>query len=183
MLIYFIWSLLFFFFSISRSTYKGRQLHDPDNEISGKLVALNLGKKENTGHTDNNQSYTLKPIDSNQFATIYRNTYHDKNQIPRTEYSRINDACTRDIQENGFTKSEKLHPVTDNYDESRQLKFLHPYVNRSLKARDPFYAENKYAHKERQPLVLAWFKFDNTVFGILVKLNTRLVENLSLLVP
>ena len=136
--------LLFFIdFSLSRSIYNGKQIHDPD------IGALNFGKKENSGHTGNNKSYALRPIDNEQFKTVYKDTFHDQNRKPRTEYSRINDECTRDLQENGFTKSEKLHPVIDNYDEGRQLIFLHPYVNRSLKTRDPFYGENKYANKER----------------------------------
>jgi len=136
---------------LSRSTYQGRQIHEPN--VRDKLGELSLGRKENTGHTDNNQNYLPTSQTDNQFSTLYTYSYYDKNRIPRNEHSRINDESTKDLQGDGYTKSEKLHPAFGDYNEGRQLSFLHPYVNRSLKARDPFYGENKYAHKSK-PLLL-----------------------------
>ena len=141
--------------------YTGKQIGAPGSDMSGNLGALSLGKKEMTGHTENNQSYTRQPVsnvDNDQFKTIYNGTYRRQNPRSTTEYPRINDESAMDLQGNGFTKSEKLHQTCDKgnlYDEGRQLKFLHPYVNRSLKARDPFYGETKYAHKStKAPLLL-----------------------------
>ncbi|XP_066910668.1 stabilizer of axonemal microtubules 4-like [Clytia hemisphaerica] len=138
--------------SLSKSIYNGQQTNEP--ALNEKLGNVSIGRKENTGHTDNNKSFWSTPNDSEQYKTVYNDTFFDKNRIPETERSRINDDCTRDLQGDGFTKSEKLHPALGSYDEGSQLRFLHPYVNRSIKARDPFYGETKYAHKSR-PLLLA----------------------------
>lgn len=51
----------------------------------------------------------------------------------------------------GYTKSEKLHlnAFGETIEKQRYFQELHPYVNRSLKARDPFYAEKIYEHKKK----------------------------------
>lgn len=142
----------FFPFSFSKISYDRKPLQGPS--LTSKFGKLELGKKENTGHTDNNKSYYNQPDAASRFNTLYNQGYYDKSRPPKNEYSRLNEEGVLEQQDDGFTRSEKLHTKdVDSYDVGKKLQSLHPYVNRSLKARDPFYAENKYAHKQRSVLI------------------------------
>ena len=126
---------------MSYAQYQGKQLHEPT--LVDKLGNLNMGEKEKTGFTENNKTYNIVPniVGFDKFATKYNADFYDKNNPVRTEYTRLQDDYIGDIQGDGFTKSEKLHSFGKNENIGMQLQKLHPYVTRSIKARDPFYAE------------------------------------------
>ena len=50
----------------------------------------------------------------------------------------------------GYTKNEKTHELGKVADIQKELQTLHPYVTKSLKGKDQFYAEQMYAHKQRK---------------------------------
>lgn len=128
---------------------------------------IDIGQNEESGYTHNNKSYcTPNDSQADRYNTVYNQGYYDKSRQPITEFGRLNDESVREPQEDGYTKSEKLHPRMGDYDVTRQLESLHPYVNRSLKARDPFYGENKYAHKQRS-LLIGWYTETNHIKNIL----------------
>jgi len=113
----------------------------------------NLGEKEDTGYIRNNKSYTLDPsVSPYKGNTIYANEYVNKMK-PFDPWS-MRSKNLNELLPNGYTKSEKLHPSPKIDDVSKQLQSLRPYVNRSLKARDPFYGERIYEHKKK-PLIIA----------------------------
>jgi len=113
----------------------------------------NLGEKEDTGYIRNNKSYTLDPsVSPYKGNTIYANEY--VNKMKPFDPWRMRSKNLNELLPNGYTKSEKLHPSPKIDDVSKQLQSLRPYVNRSLKARDPFYGERIYEHKKK-PLIIA----------------------------
>lgn len=135
--------------SVSGALYRGKQLHEPN--LADNLGKLTIGEKEDTGYTENNKSYTQKPRSGDDFNTIYENSYYDKNKYFPTSYDKVRDDHVAEPKGDGYTKSEKLHlnAFGETIEKQRYFQELHPYVNRSLKARDPFYAEKIYEHKKK----------------------------------
>ena len=127
---------------MNHATFRGQQLHEPN--LVDKLGNLTIGEKEKSGYTENNRRYMIMPdiVGFDKFATKYDGEYYNKNNLSKTEHARLQGEYIGDIQGDGFTKSEKLHSFGKDTDVGVQLQQLYPYVNRSLKARDPFYAEN-----------------------------------------
>lgn len=106
-------------------------------------TATHIGPKQDTGFTENNRKF-IQSADAdtllNRFDTHYKLRYYDRN--PKL----INDAflgCRNvaNLKENGFVKSTRIQtvgekPVTVS---GKQVSTIHPYVARSLRARDPSY--------------------------------------------
>ena len=119
-----------FVFSIKQGAYQGQQL--PKN-ISDEIQ---IGTKEDTGYAENNKKFLGTGFGIGG-STTYHNQYFDKNP-----YYPFHNKGVHEILPDGYTKSEKLHTVGERpHNLLMQATDLRPYVNRSLKARDPFYAE------------------------------------------
>ena len=129
--------------SISTSTFQGLQQNKISlNDTSQKV---SIGKKEETGHTENNCKFvetTETPQSLKRFATHYQLRHNNKNCKNEASTKSVMDQCS-----NGFTKSTYVQQYVDM---TKQLRELHPYVARSISKRDPYY--NVQDTRKRSPL-------------------------------
>uniref|UniRef100_A0A4W3J3N8 Uncharacterized protein n=1 Tax=Callorhinchus milii TaxID=7868 RepID=A0A4W3J3N8_CALMI len=51
----------------------------------------------------------------------------------------------------GFTLNTNIHKLGTDYNVTESLRRIHPHVARTLKAKDQFYDDHTYDHKQRVP--------------------------------
>lgn len=120
--------------STTRATFQGLQMNSVNEEGNAKV----LGRKEESGFTENNCQFVDQPELPDRFDTHYKLRFYDKNPttcaILKMSYRLLPQLS------NGFTKSTKVHG-----ERSATTRQLHPYVARSIAARDPYYVQNEAA--------------------------------------
>lgn len=116
--------------------------------MNERIGNITIGEKEHTGYSSNNKGYSLPPADANQFATNYGRQFYDKNGELIKKHQGLYKSGVFPPSSDGYTKNENVHVSSKAIDRAHELQTLHPYVNRSLKTRDPFYAEQIHKHKQ-----------------------------------
>jgi len=127
--------------SMKEVSLQGKQVND-DTLMSDKMNSLDIGEKEDTGYSSNNKGLTCFPSERMQHST-YEEEFYNKNKKVASNVLREGMGTPTG---NGYTKNEKVHTTGSNM--QTVCNNVHPYVSRSLKARDPFYGEKIYEHKK-----------------------------------
>eukprot|EP00062_Callorhinchus_milii_P003577 gi/632941041/ref/XP_007885656.1/ PREDICTED: protein phosphatase 1 regulatory subunit 32 [Callorhinchus milii] len=116
-------------------------------ELLGRVTA---GNKQPTGSTSNEKGYIPLKKHPDRFMTNYKIGYYDK-----TLKGLDREGCTwggiQKAARDGFTLNTNIHKLGTDYNVTESLRRIHPHVARTLKAKDQFYDDHTYDHKQRVP--------------------------------
>ena len=131
--------------SITASCFQGKQ---PTKTIADSLNPVIIGRKEDTGFTENNCIFVETfetPELLSRFNTQYQLRYYDKNPSRHPVVCRKFKPLPQ--APNGFTKSTKVQISPKLPDKSSELLGLHPYAARSIKANNPYFSDSELKNK------------------------------------
>jgi len=136
--------------STTSIAFSGKQKNDAT--LPGRLGRVTVGNKEATGYTDNNCKYLEAPETTQtlkRFDTHYKTRFYNKNSTADELIGKVNECPTMPQLPNGFTKSTQVQKEED-FNTSVQMRNLHPYVARSIKASDTFFDDHVHDNKHHQ---------------------------------
>ncbi|XP_038073706.1 protein phosphatase 1 regulatory subunit 32-like [Patiria miniata] len=131
--------------SITSKSFLGKQRPDPsEHERLGRYY---VGNKELSGYSDNNDKPQVQiPIEPMRWITHYDTKFYNMNPKGKARAGRTF-GNVMDQLPDGFTKSTAVHSFGPELDSTAQLRQLHPYVARSIKARDTYYDDHTHDTK------------------------------------
>ncbi|XP_054774334.2 stabilizer of axonemal microtubules 4-like [Lytechinus pictus] len=132
--------------SIFKKSFEGQQRPSPSaNEKQGRFF---VGNKEMSGYSDNNDKPQVQiPIEPYRWITHYDTKFYDMNPKGKARAGRTFGGVMKQLPD-GFTKSTSVHSYGPALDTTQQLRDLHPYVARSIKARDVFFDDHTHDAKK-----------------------------------
>lgn len=120
-----------------------------ESTVAGRLGRVTVGNKESTGYTDNNHKYLKAKENAERFDTHYQTRFYDKNTTAKEHVENVNKCPKMPQLSNGFTKSTQVQKEAD-LNTAEQMRKLHPYVARSINARDVYYDDHTHENKHHQ---------------------------------
>lgn len=133
--------------TITKKSFQGQQRPTPAE--SEKLGRYFVGNKELSGYSDNNDKPQVQlPVEPYRWVTHYDTRFYDMNPKGKARAGRTF-GNIHDQLPDGFTKSTAVHAFGPELDTTEQLRKLHPYVARSIKARDRYYDDHTHDAKKR----------------------------------
>ncbi|CAB4001151.1 Hypothetical predicted protein [Paramuricea clavata] len=133
--------------SITSKTFTGLQQNHPS--LAQRLANSNIGSKELTGFTENNCQYVEHfetPETLSRFKTHYDSQFQDRNPTGEARLGRTA-GHVMPLPLDGFTKSTKVDNFGPQFNTTKQIQNLQPYVARSIKARDPLFDDHTHDTK------------------------------------
>lgn len=130
--------------SIAMDVYKGQQqpsLTEPD-----RLGRTGVGNKEPSGYSENNDRFIGTDDNLQRFTTHYETRFYDTTAVGKNREGHCRGGL-QDQKPDGFTKSTAVHSYGPELKTTENLERLHPYVARSIKARDVFYDDHTHDAK------------------------------------
>ncbi|XP_072045830.1 stabilizer of axonemal microtubules 4-like [Amphiura filiformis] len=126
--------------SIAMKSFQGVQRPAPSEHE--KLGRYYVGNKELSGYSNNTREPQLEhPPEPFRWITHYDTKHYDMNPKGKARAGRTFGAVMAQLPD-GFTKSTAVHAFGPALDTTAQLRNLHPYVARSIKARDVYYDDH-----------------------------------------
>ncbi|XP_071481212.1 stabilizer of axonemal microtubules 4-like [Diadema antillarum] len=132
--------------TIFKKSFEGQQRPSPSaNEKQGRYI---VGNKEMSGYSDNNDKPQAQiPVEPYRWITHYDTKFYDMNPKGKARAGRTFGGVMDQLPD-GFTKSTSVHSYGPALDTTHQLRTLHPYVARSIKARDVFFDDHTHDAKK-----------------------------------
>ena len=106
---------------------------------------IQIGDCERSGYTANNKTKGCLPDSCVNHSTVYKEQFYNKNNAPASNPFGVGEVGQP--MGDGYTKNEGVHGWGSQ--EERIKGELHPYVVRSMRARDPFYGERESGHRDK----------------------------------
>ncbi|CAF2083264.1 unnamed protein product [Rotaria socialis] len=126
-----------------RQRYVGNQF------LPEKMGQLNIGPKETTGTTRNDNGFNQQFDDPRRFITTYQMNHFDMNAKGRDREGYVVGGVQKP-RATGFSQDTKTANPLDNFRDERVTRYhLDSYQVRSLRARDPFFADATHDNKGR----------------------------------
>lgn len=139
--------------SMSSGTYRG--LQRGEETLTDKLGNVSIGRKEETGFTENNCRFVQTAETGNslqRFNTEYTKRYSDQNPKGDDRMGHTQGNAMEQLG-SGFTKATEVQGFGADINSTEQLRKLHPYVARSIKAKDMYY--DSHVHDNKKNLITA----------------------------
>ncbi|XP_045197133.2 protein phosphatase 1 regulatory subunit 32-like isoform X1 [Mercenaria mercenaria] len=139
--------------SIIMDTYKGQQR--PTETECDRLGRTASGSQELSGYSENNDRFVATDDNPKRFVTHYMTRFRDRTEVGVDREGHCRGGL-QDQKPDGFTKSTSVHSYGPEIQSTETLRRLHPYVARSLQARDVFFDDHTYDSKlhssQQQPV-------------------------------
>ncbi|CAH1799400.1 unnamed protein product [Owenia fusiformis] len=139
--------------SIAKATFGGQQR--PGKSESDRLGRTGVGAQEVTGYVENNDRFVQTSDNPNRFITHYNTKYYDITPKGKDREGYVVGGIQPQLPD-GFTKSTKVATYGPDVETTATLRRLHPYVARSVMARDKFYDDHTHdskVHKSLPPVM------------------------------
>lgn len=131
--------------SMAKKAFQGVQR--PEASEHEKLGRYYVGNKEISGYTNNSDLPQAQiPVEPLRWITHYDTKHYDMNPKGKARAGRTFGHVMAQMPD-GFTKSTAVHAFGPAIDTTAQLRNLHPYVARSINARDVYYDDHSHDTK------------------------------------
>ncbi|XP_002740326.1 stabilizer of axonemal microtubules 4-like [Saccoglossus kowalevskii] len=132
--------------SMAMKAFQGQQRPSPSE--CDRLAKTAIGLKESSGYSSNqDKEEAYGEDDPRRWLTHYDTRFWDMNPKGKARAGRTFGSVMEHLP-NGFTRSTAVHTLGDDIDTTAQLRHLHPYVARSIKATDTFYDDHTHDTKK-----------------------------------
>ncbi|XP_013385451.1 protein phosphatase 1 regulatory subunit 32 [Lingula anatina] len=138
--------------SLAKDTFLGQQR--PDKTEADRLETTGVGFKELTGFSENNDRFVQTSDNPRRFITHYATRFPD----PTPEDKEREGHCRGGVhlqKSDGFTKSTAVHSYGPDINTTATLRSLHPYVGRSIRARDSYFDDHTHDLKLHRSVTVA----------------------------